>query len=51
MTLQPCCWLAEQLPDNVSCGEGCPEFPACLPRLELVRKLTDRRAEQEAGRQ
>jgi hypothetical protein len=51
MTLQPCCWLAEQLPDKVSCGEGCPEFPACLPRLELVRKLTDRRAEQEAGRQ
>jgi hypothetical protein len=51
MTLQPCCWLGEQLPDNVSCGEGCDQFPACLPRLELVRKLTDRRAQQEARRQ
>jgi hypothetical protein len=43
MSLQTCCWLAEQLPDNVSCGEGCEAFPRCLPRLALVRKLTERR--------
>jgi hypothetical protein len=37
-----CCWWAEKLPDNVTCGEGCEQFPACLPTLELVRKLTER---------
>jgi hypothetical protein len=39
VSLQTCCWWAEKLPDNVTCGEGCPEFPACLPTLGLVRKL------------
>jgi hypothetical protein len=43
VSLQTCCWWAEKLPDNVTCGEGCEEFPACLPTLELVRKLTERR--------
>jgi hypothetical protein len=43
VSLQPCCWLAEQLPDNVTCAQGCNQFPACLPTLELVRKLTERR--------
>lgn len=42
MSLQPCCWLGEQLPADVSCGEGCEQFPRCLPRLELVAKLTQR---------
>jgi hypothetical protein len=55
MSLQTCCWWAEKLPDNVTCGEGCEQFPACLPTLELVRKLTERRAtsdqaEREPGR-
>jgi hypothetical protein len=44
LSLQTCYWWAEKLPDNVTCGEGCPEFPRCLPTLELVRKLVDRRA-------
>ena len=43
MSLQTCCWWAEKLPDNVTCGEGCQQFPACLPTLELVHKLTERR--------
>jgi hypothetical protein len=58
VSLRTCCWWAEKLPDNVTCGEGCAQFPACLPTLELVRKLTERRAtsdqavaEREAGRQ
>jgi hypothetical protein len=44
LALQTCRWWAEKLPDNTTCGEGCPEFPRCLPTLELVRKLADRRA-------
>jgi hypothetical protein len=44
LSLQICCWWAEKLPDNVTCGEGCREFPACLPTLELIHKLADRRA-------
>ena len=50
MSLQTCCWLAEKLPDNVTCGEGCDRFPACLPTLELVRKLIDRRAPNQVER-
>jgi hypothetical protein len=42
VSLQTCCWWAEKLPDNVTCGEGCQQFPACLPTLELIRKLTER---------
>ena len=48
MSLQTCCWWAEKLPDNVTCGEGCDRFPACLPTLELVRKLTERREVSQA---
>jgi hypothetical protein len=50
VSLQPCCWLGEKLPDNVSCGEGCEVFPRCLPRLELVAKLTERRQAAEDQR-
>jgi len=48
VSLQTCCWWAEKLPDNVTCGEGCDRFPACLPTLELVRKLLERREVTEA---
>jgi hypothetical protein len=49
MSLRECCWLAEKLPDNMSCGQGCKDFPRCLPVLELVRKLTQRRATSDQG--
>jgi hypothetical protein len=48
VSLRTCCWWAEKLPDNVTCGEGCEQFPACLPTLEMVRKLTERRQEDQA---
>jgi hypothetical protein len=50
MSLQTCCWWAEKLPDNVTCGEGCEQFPACLPTLELIRKLTERNQAPEPPR-
>ena len=50
MSLQTCCWLAEKRPDNVTCGEGCDRFPACVPTLELVRQLIDRRAPNQVDR-
>jgi hypothetical protein len=42
MSLDCCAHLGAKLPDNVTCGEGCDRFPACLPTLELVRKLIER---------
>lgn len=43
MSLRCCACWAEKLPDNVTCGKGCEVFPCCLPQLELVRTLTERR--------
>jgi hypothetical protein len=43
MSLDCCAHLGAKLADNVTCGEGCDQFPACLPTLELIRKLTERR--------
>jgi hypothetical protein len=48
VSLRCCPWWAEKLPDNVTCGEGCEAFPACLPQLELVRVLTERAQAQAA---
>jgi hypothetical protein len=31
MACRPCQWTGEQLPDNVTCGSSCEEFPRCLP--------------------
>jgi hypothetical protein len=48
VSLRCCLWGAEKLPDNVTCGEGCEAFPACLPQLEVVRVLTERAQAQAA---
>jgi hypothetical protein len=31
LTLKPCTYNSRQLPDAVTCGERCTDFPACLP--------------------
>jgi hypothetical protein len=49
VSLRCCDWWAEKLPDNVTCTEGCEVFPRCLPQLELVRLLTERRQAPGSG--
>jgi hypothetical protein len=50
VSLRCCPWWGAKLPDNTSCGEGCQDFPACLPQLELVRVLTERAQAAERER-
>jgi hypothetical protein len=52
LTLKPCAYDGQRLPDAVSCGGRCSDFPACLPPSspEFVATVSQFSADAERER-